>query len=120
MADDDLIASCGCKGIRTCLICEKQGKFSNQQHSATGNVQAYFFCSRCNVCYRYTDASKATQPEANCKDHAINSSLQVKGIKVIDNFLSLQEETEMIHHIDLSSWAISQSGRKKQVNLKTE
>lgn len=120
MADDPV--ACACKGIRSCLICEKQGKFSNQQQlTIAGTIQAYVFCNRCNLCYRCTDGSKTeTQEMANCQDHVLNASLQVKGIKVVDNFLSLQEESEMIDHIDLSSWAISQSGRKKQVNHETK
>ncbi|RDD36482.1 Alpha-ketoglutarate-dependent dioxygenase alkB-like protein 4 [Trichoplax sp. H2] len=115
MADNQLV--CGCKGIRTCLICEKQGKSFNQHQSTSQeNVDRYFYCNQCHLTYRYSYSPLADGDgaKANCDNHATNLGPQINGIKVVNNFVTLEEESKMVTKIDLSTWTTSQSGRKKQ------
>ena len=43
------------------------------------------------------------------------SSLPFPGVLLWEDFLSKQEEEELVHEMDKNIWSPSQSGRKKQV-----
>lgn len=50
-----------------------------------------------------------------CENHIIGFELD--GLRVIDNFLTEEEEIGLIDRIDESPWLLSQSGRSKQVYI---
>lgn len=43
-------------------------------------------------------------------------SVAVNGLHVVLNFISEEEESELVNAIDESEWVLSQSGRRKQVS----
>eukprot|EP00069_Balaena_mysticetus_P004564 bmy_17485T0 len=84
VAAPEVLRECGCKGIRTCLICERQrGGDPTWQHplqlgQGLGKVD---------------DAS---------------------GVTLIEDFVTPAEEAEMVRLMDRDPWKLSQSGRRKQ------
>uniref|UniRef100_A0A146QST0 AlkB homolog 4, lysine demthylase n=1 Tax=Fundulus heteroclitus TaxID=8078 RepID=A0A146QST0_FUNHE len=86
---------CGCKGIRRCLICETcKGKTSEPE------VVHHFL---------YDPETKL----AVCKDGEAES-FPFPGVFLWENFISEEEETELIGSMDQDVWNPSQSGRRKQ------
>ncbi|GFQ73360.1 alpha-ketoglutarate-dependent dioxygenase alkB homolog 4 [Trichonephila clavata] len=92
---------CGCKGIRSCLICEK-GENKNSTYKCTETDQ-YSYCPYCNLCW----------PEG-ASDSDVVTPLYVSRVKLLPDFISEEEESSLIDAIDLIPWMQSQSGRKKQ------
>ncbi|GFT85418.1 alpha-ketoglutarate-dependent dioxygenase alkB homolog 4 [Nephila pilipes] len=90
---------CGCKGIRTCLICEKDEN-KNIENKYTDQ---YIYCPHCNLCW----------PEGTFNSK-MRIPLYVGRLKVLPDFINVEEESSLITAIDLIPWMPSQSGRKKQ------
>ncbi|XP_074528616.1 alpha-ketoglutarate-dependent dioxygenase alkB homolog 4 [Halichoeres trimaculatus] len=101
MAPDssDGAASCACKGIRRCLICEKL-KDKGQKEADKPKVVHHFL---------YDPGSGL----AVCKDGE-GTSFPFPGVFLQENFISEEEEKELISGIDENVWNESQSGRRKQ------
>lgn len=96
---------CGCKGCRTCLICESDYGISAKK-TEIRKEDSYVFCPHCNKAYPGWDLQK--HPEHS------GDSIDFPGIYIQDDFLSLEEESELIKGIDEMPWDLSQSGRRKQ------
>ncbi|GBM82513.1 Alpha-ketoglutarate-dependent dioxygenase alkB 4 [Araneus ventricosus] len=84
--------------IRACLLCEKD-------KSVEENVESdqYSYCHYCNLCWPITTAS------TKCR-----SPLYLGGLKLLPDFISIEEEKSLIASIDQIPWMPSQSGRRKQ------
>ncbi|CAH8516633.1 unnamed protein product [Heterobilharzia americana] len=94
-----LKSKCGCKGIRTCALCE---------HDSIPTATSEFtFCSFCNV----AEAGKLSMSNGS---HIHENSFLFPGVEVIHNFIDEAEEAMLIDSIDGQRWFLSQSGRKKQ------
>ncbi|KAM4619733.1 alpha-ketoglutarate-dependent dioxygenase alkB homolog 4 isoform 2-T2 [Polymixia lowei] len=90
---------CGCKGIRSCLLCERfKGK---GQVKESGRKVEHHFC--------YDPVLRL----AVCKDGE-PVSFPFAGVFVWENFISEEEEKELIWKMDQGVWNQSQSGRRKQ------
>lgn len=83
--------SCGCKGVRTCYICDEQA-VKDKQQSVQGNL-IYWYCPTCSNIYQ-GDVSKTVGTSNNiewCKLHQ-DSSTQlletIKGIYVEEDFIT--------------------------------
>ncbi|XP_044754076.1 alpha-ketoglutarate-dependent dioxygenase alkB homolog 4 [Coccinella septempunctata] len=99
---------CGCKGYRTCLICEK--KFGIQRQSVAINVEnSYVYCLYCNKAYHGWDMNIYKKHP----DHG-NDGINYPGVFILENFLSEKEEDYLLTNIDMVAWDPSQSGRRKQ------
>ncbi|XP_068600745.1 alpha-ketoglutarate-dependent dioxygenase alkB homolog 4 [Brachionichthys hirsutus] len=86
---------CACKGIRRCLTCEKlplEGNCSKNMHQFIYDPEA-----KLAIC---TDATAASFP--------------FPGVFLWENFISGEEEEELIRTMDQDLWNESQSGRRKQ------
>ncbi|XP_041656518.1 alpha-ketoglutarate-dependent dioxygenase alkB homolog 4 [Cheilinus undulatus] len=95
----DGAASCACKGIRRCLVCEKlKGK---------GQLEA----NKTKVVHRFL-----YNPDAKLAVHqnAESLSFPFPGVFLWENFISEEEEKELISRFDQDVWNESQSGRRKQ------
>lgn len=92
---------CSCKGIRTCAIC------SNIYQKDDENALYYFYCPTCNACYR-------SQVELNHQSHENIDTFALNGIKIVDNFISNEEEDYLVTEMNKIKWIDSQSGRLKQ------
>ncbi|XP_039518457.1 alpha-ketoglutarate-dependent dioxygenase alkB homolog 4 [Pimephales promelas] len=93
--------NCGCKGIRTCLRCEAQ---KSEQHLLQKNdlIQHDF---------TYDPVSKTAVRE---EGSGSRQSYAFPGIFLWENFVSEDEERELIARMDQDVWRESQSGRRKQ------
>lgn len=103
---------CGCKGQRTCLVCEKEfGAFNLAESwlSEDNKKQSYIFCPLCELAWPgWESDSWKVHPNHE------GESLKFPGVKVILNFISEEEEKKLMTQIDEIPWDLSQSGRKKQ------
>ncbi|XP_045597433.1 alpha-ketoglutarate-dependent dioxygenase alkB homolog 4 [Procambarus clarkii] len=103
---------CGCKGQRSCLVCEKDyGAETNHSSWVTEKDKecSYVYCPLCELAWPgwMTDSWKV---------HPLHQGDSVKfpGIKVILDFISEEEEKFLLTQIDEIPWDSSQSGRRKQ------
>ncbi|KAK9512994.1 hypothetical protein O3M35_001289 [Rhynocoris fuscipes] len=97
---------CGCKGIRTCLKCEQLFNIQPKYQQILSTDSAYFYCHLCDLCW----------PGWNCSDHSNHTGepIRLEGVHLIENFISKEEETQLISDLDSLPWEFSQSGRRKQ------
>ncbi|XP_054611221.1 alpha-ketoglutarate-dependent dioxygenase alkB homolog 4 isoform X1 [Dunckerocampus dactyliophorus] len=91
-----VVASCACKGIRHCLLCEELKESRLQEEKI---VHLFFYDPERKLAVR-NDAEPSFFP--------------FPGVFLWENFLSEEEETELISSMDQDVWNPSQSGRKKQ------
>ncbi|XP_072550083.1 alpha-ketoglutarate-dependent dioxygenase alkB homolog 4 [Salminus brasiliensis] len=99
MADEQEVGKCGCKGIRTCLICE-------------GNDGKYNLLKTHTLKYdfRYDPELKLAVPVGD----GVQEPFPFPGVFLWENFVTEDEETEMVAKMDQDVWRESQSGRRKQ------
>ncbi|XP_015929932.2 alpha-ketoglutarate-dependent dioxygenase alkB homolog 4 [Parasteatoda tepidariorum] len=95
----DNAVKCGCKGIRTCLICEKE-KGISVEPSLEEETVVYIYCPYCNLCW--SEAGNSVDP------------LYIDKIALIPDFINKEEESYLVSSIDELPWMPSQSGRRKQ------
>ena len=92
----------------------------------------YLFCSNCSKAFHvsyfpdifntvnrpdliYSRSDNTCLEERECK-HNTKDYIDIEGISLYDNFVSVSEEDELVKIIDETKWVESQSGRRKQVN----
>ncbi|KAF2893605.1 hypothetical protein ILUMI_12568 [Ignelater luminosus] len=100
---------CGCKGRRTCLICEKSHGLENKVFDLSEENGTFVYCPMCNCAW----------PGWNLNDWQVHPNhsgvpLSYPGIYIGLDFLSEEEEQRLIKNIDNLPWDLSQSGRRKQ------
>ncbi|XP_064612230.1 alpha-ketoglutarate-dependent dioxygenase alkB homolog 4-like [Liolophura sinensis] len=96
---------CGCKGIRTCLLCEQLRP--NGKPDSEVCRKPFSFCIDCGKAWPKGDNSKA-HPEHE------GESFKFDGVHIIRDFVSAEEEEEICHVIEQTPFVQSQSGRRKQ------
>ena len=121
--------SCACKGVRTCLVCE--GKGARPVSKQPQNETQYYICYKCGItCKMNAGQPSPLSVEPYCQT-ACNDTQSIvvsddliagdantfkfDGVRIIKNFVSVEEETELVSLMDSSQWVESQSGRYKQV-----
>ncbi|XP_071789689.1 alpha-ketoglutarate-dependent dioxygenase alkB homolog 4-like [Asterias amurensis] len=111
----DWVEKCGCKGIRTCLLCENGcGVSQSTVTSKSPHEKRYIYCWMCNEAYQQTESFKEKSiVTSTCEEHSGNG-LVFPGVILIPEFVSEEEEAEIVQIIDESPWKPSQSGRWKQ------
>lgn len=101
---------CGCKGCRTCLICETQyGADKMKLQLDLDKNKGYVYCPFCNKAWQGWDMDLYKQHphhEGDCIDYP--------GVYIQLEFITEDEEIELVKNIDEMPWDISQSGRRKQ------
>lgn len=121
---------CGCKGRRSCLICEKEFGISRSCYSdmfkqvcfsniflpdghecSTLQFQSVVFCPDCNQVYPGWDVTAVC---AGHPYHGLSSGVPFSGILVVKNFLTVDEGIKLQEKLDDLPWQDSQSGRRKQ------
>uniref|UniRef100_A0A4W5JD00 AlkB homolog 4, lysine demthylase n=1 Tax=Hucho hucho TaxID=62062 RepID=A0A4W5JD00_9TELE len=93
-------ANCGCKGIRTCLLCE----------SVNGNGLLLENGQPIRHDFMYDPLLRRAVRNYGGQQ----LSFPFPGILLWNNFISEEEESELITDMDLNAWRESQSGRRKQ------
>jgi hypothetical protein len=80
-------------------------------HWLTLSQKRYFFC---HICSKTTLSLAHACPSA--EDVLVDKQLvDFTGISLYPNFISEEEETNLVGVVDLCEWKVSQSGRRKQV-----
>ncbi|XP_075052841.1 alpha-ketoglutarate-dependent dioxygenase alkB homolog 4 [Mixophyes fleayi] len=99
MAGSSSPPSCGCKGIRSCLLCElPAGGLQRAAHK--------------KKLFIYIPEEGTAQGIKNTD--SAGWWFPFPGVSLIENFVTEDEEREMVHAMDQDEWKISQSGRRKQ------
>lgn len=111
---------CKCKGIRTCLLCERAGAVP----VVGPKVQRTFYqCYKCGKISENAVPSREVPPLYTCSESCVaiptlggndDGCKDFCGILVVKDFLTQEEEEDLVATIDSSPWAGSQEGRKKQ------
>jgi len=105
--DTDVI--CGCKGVRTCLLCEKwKCDLSEAEAPPCQAATPYLYCAECGAAWQQVEDSHQTHP------HHEGRQIAFPGICVREGFITEEQERRLIAEIDNTQWKDSQSGRKKQ------
>ncbi|XP_011188819.2 alpha-ketoglutarate-dependent dioxygenase alkB homolog 4 [Zeugodacus cucurbitae] len=103
---------CGCKGVRTCLQCEKD--FNIQKPSLIEQLKALQAFSFCPLCERLFEGWNPFEVREQHPAHNGNEGLPFPGMFVQEQFLKTHESEELMENLDALPWDISQSGRRKQ------
>lgn len=130
---------CGCKGIRTCFVCEKEFNLTPTMNSSNLKVsnnaiwyyliifkakmnifKKFFFqnlscASYCHYCNLLWSGWNAYEYK-NHPNH-IGTSYNFNGVFIEHDFITEEEESTLISNLDAMPWDLSQSGRRKQVHL---
>ncbi|KAF7206841.1 alpha-ketoglutarate-dependent dioxygenase alkB homolog 4 [Nothobranchius furzeri] len=97
--DGDGVIPCACKGIRRCLVCETF-KASVLLETRESKIVHHFL-------YNAKTGLAVSEDEEG-------SSFPFSGVFLWENFISEEEERELISVMDQDVWHPSQSGRRKQ------
>ncbi|XP_076367344.1 alpha-ketoglutarate-dependent dioxygenase alkB homolog 4 isoform X1 [Tachypleus tridentatus] len=104
---------CGCKGIRTCLVCEKtknKTTSSNNISKAEEYQVTYSYCVSCKKGWPGWNTAVIT----SAHPYHTGNPFPVEDITVVENFITEEEEQLLVKQIDSIKWVTSQSGRRKQ------
>ncbi|KAG8590254.1 hypothetical protein GDO81_006693 [Engystomops pustulosus] len=100
MADSDATPPvCGCKGIRTCLLCESPAA---ELPKALHKTKSFVYVPEKGI-------AKGVE-----RSEAADWWFPFPGVTLIEEFVTEDEEGEMVHAMDQDQWRLSQSGRRKQ------
>ncbi|XP_072943692.1 alpha-ketoglutarate-dependent dioxygenase alkB homolog 4 [Epargyreus clarus] len=101
---------CGCKGCRTCLICETQYGAENLKTLLNlDKDKGYVYCPFCDKAWKGWDIESYKQ-----HPHHEGDPVDIPGVYIKVDFITESEETEFMKHIQEVPWDVSQSGRRKQ------
>ncbi|KAM3935552.1 alpha-ketoglutarate-dependent dioxygenase alkB homolog 4 [Leptodactylus fuscus] len=91
--------ACGCKGIRSCLVCE----------SPAGGLAKGIHKRKSFVYIPEEGVAKGVEQTV-----AAGWCFPFQGVSLIKEFVTEDEERDMVHVMDQDEWRLSQSGRRKQ------
>ena len=102
--------ACGCKSFRSCFQCEPELGLESLD-PAQERLDAYkekvkTFCTKCQLLFPGWDIG-------DCDSHPAEGS-PLTCIKFFLDFVSADEEADLIEDLDKLPWDLSQSGRRKQ------
>lgn len=116
---------CSCKGIRKCAICAPSTINETIDSQVCDKIR-YIYCLKCSICHLIDDNEdelkllNRNDLHINCvlngksNGGEINSKDLIRGVNLIPNFLTENEEEYLISEINQVKWIASQSGRFKQ------
>ncbi|CAN9501085.1 unnamed protein product [Ophioblennius macclurei] len=96
----DVQQTCGCKGVRTCLICERLHEKTKPASRQPKNVHRFVYDPETRL--------------ASSEDGEESASFLFPGVFLWHDFITEEEESELINLMDQDAWNPSQSGRRKQ------
>ncbi|XP_055683957.1 alpha-ketoglutarate-dependent dioxygenase alkB homolog 4 [Lutzomyia longipalpis] len=101
---------CGCKGRRSCLLCENEYGIKQENFLAKyQELSSYVFCYKCEKLIPGWDVDRVLEEHENHSE-----GIDFPGILVLPDFITDSEEEELMCGIDGMPWDTSQSGRRKQ------
>ncbi|XP_071553109.1 alpha-ketoglutarate-dependent dioxygenase alkB homolog 4 [Panulirus ornatus] len=102
---------CGCKGQRSCLLCEKDhGAWKTESWVTEEDKEwSYIYCPLCDFAWPGWETN-------SWRIHPNHQGEPIKlcGIKLLLEFVSEEEEKDLLVYMDEIPWDLSQSGRRKQ------
>ncbi|VDO69122.1 unnamed protein product [Onchocerca flexuosa] len=117
---------CGCKGVRYCAACKdtlRVAKLTLNREYPYAEYKKYVYSTRHQLAIY--DSLLSARPslddihDSACRinetENKFEDYLVVPGLHVVSDFLSEEEEADLISVIDKTDWVPSQSGRRKQV-----
>lgn len=106
------IRPCGCKGVRTCLQCERDFKIPKPSYyDEFRQLRSWVYCLECERLY---SGWNEQQVQSEHPFHNAEKGVSFPGVLVQSNFLSKSEGANVLQQLDQLPWDISQSGRRKQ------
>ncbi|XP_040194343.1 alpha-ketoglutarate-dependent dioxygenase alkB homolog 4 isoform X2 [Rana temporaria] len=96
---DGGVSGCGCKGIRSCLLCEAADR---ELLKEPPQIKSFTYIPKKGIALGVENTDSA------------GWWFSFPGVCLIEDFVTEDEETEMVHTMDLDEWRLSQSGRRKQ------
>ncbi|XP_068945546.1 alpha-ketoglutarate-dependent dioxygenase alkB homolog 4 isoform X1 [Petaurus breviceps papuanus] len=93
---------CGCKGVRTCLLCERERGGGVPGALPPQKTAHFIYC---------LETGLAVGME---KSEFEGWAFPFPGVALIQDFVSAEEEAELVQLMDQDDWKLSQSGRRKQ------
>ncbi|KAH0560313.1 alpha-ketoglutarate-dependent dioxygenase alkB homolog 4 [Cotesia glomerata] len=106
----ETVRACGCKGIRTCLICEHEYNIIKPNtYKELQKLPSYVYCPECDKAWPGWDINLYKQ-----HPNHIGSPIAYSGVYIQQNFVDERETKLLIKDLDSLPWDISQSGRRKQ------
>ncbi|KAG0724798.1 Alpha-ketoglutarate-dependent dioxygenase alkB 4 [Chionoecetes opilio] len=100
---------CGCKGQRSCLVCEGAAPGAAGWITPTDKEGAYVYCPECALAWPGWDTDSW-----RCHPDHQGEPIVFPGVKIIQNFISEEEERTLLSCLEEVPWDLSQSGRRKQ------
>lgn len=98
--------SCGCKSFRSCYICEEQFGLKTTE-PAKERVEQYD--KHYSLC---PESNRLSLDDRDKPDD--EKEIIFPGVQIIRDFVTQEEEEQLIKDLDLLPWDASQSGRRKQ------
>ncbi|XP_031848237.1 alpha-ketoglutarate-dependent dioxygenase alkB homolog 4 [Nomia melanderi] len=106
----ETVRPCGCKGIRSCLLCEKEYDIVKPDLKLQLEKSSiYAYCPHCDQAYPEWDANLYK----NHPNHH-GKPIEFPGVYIQLNFLNSNEIDVLTKAVDDIPWEASQSGRRKQ------
>ena len=106
----ETIRPCGCKGIRSCLICESEYNITKPDlKTQLETWPTYVYCPHCNKSWPGWDLYLYK----NHPDHR-GTAIEFPGVYIQLEFLNSNEIASLMKALDEIPWEASQSGRRKQ------
>uniref|UniRef100_A0A8D8VIA0 Alpha-ketoglutarate-dependent dioxygenase alkB homolog 4 n=2 Tax=Cacopsylla melanoneura TaxID=428564 RepID=A0A8D8VIA0_9HEMI len=99
---------CGCKGVRTCIKCEKKFGYENK-NIVEFTEHTYVYCPYCNKAWQGSNMNDYQSHPNHSGD-----SFDIGGVYIKEDFLSHAEADKVLTALDDLPWDKSQSGRRKQ------
>lgn len=106
----ETVRSCGCKGIRSCLLCETKYKIVKVNlKTRFEKCSSYVYCPNCDKAW----PSWNIHLYKNHPNHK-GTSIEFPGVYIKLDFLSPCEIKSLRSALEEIPWEVSQSGRRKQ------
>ncbi|XP_034180112.1 alpha-ketoglutarate-dependent dioxygenase alkB homolog 4 [Osmia lignaria lignaria] len=106
----DTVRPCGCKGIRSCLLCEAEYNIVKPDFKAyLEGCSSYVYCPHCDKSWPGWDID-LYKSHPNHQGEAI----EFPGVYIQLGFLNSCEIASLVKALDDIPWEASQSGRRKQ------
>ncbi|XP_050493920.1 alpha-ketoglutarate-dependent dioxygenase alkB homolog 4 isoform X2 [Bombus huntii] len=106
----ETVRSCGCKGIRSCLLCETEHKIVKPNlKTHFEKCSSYVYCPNCDKSWPGWDADLY-------KNHPYHqgTAIEFPGVYIKLDFLNPWEINSLKNALEKIPWEVSQSGRRKQ------
>ncbi|KAK5969229.1 Alpha-ketoglutarate-dependent dioxygenase alkB 4 [Trichostrongylus colubriformis] len=114
---------CGCKGVRSCALCEMSERVQNlrKEDDKYVDYDVYVYKPDPGVCVRCPALTSTASVEevraatfSNSSDDPKEEIISIGGLLLVPDFITDSEEQELMEVIDGVEWVLSQSGRRKQ------